>query len=285
MEVPGGFPMANSAKGPKREIVLTPEMEASFCRSRLMALYESDQRFQWIVDQDLGQRWQALSDAAKAKLVFGSFTAKHNFVAQTESDLNAYSEYRLQLNSTIQDILGLCDVETGEAPTWVVDGIHRLVSKKDMERIRASKRTVLIGGRTYEPIPGLNIELNFGPTYVNIRFPTEFDEEHGPWEPEDGLDLSPRDLIGFGEEHWANLESKINEWVKIGIERLRSEVESTFPQRRRPTGLKRRSQDLEKLKAWAFHQDRPLLRSERDRIRKICALLRIKVPPSRSSAI
>ena len=269
---------SNPARGGRRAV--SDEEARYHLRLTLMEHYRADPRYQAIVRQDLAPLWSAAAAAPgwptretpihPADFGFFEVVEQLRELEEQAPGSPAAPHVGRYVGAVIRTgalTMGL--TSRGRPATWALLAVHDDASGRSR---RPRRSTVPARARDDD----LALSLSMTPNSVSVRaFP---DPDGGEPSIREDFDLSARS-VGYGADHWAELERTACTVIRDGVAAMRQGIEARYPLRN-PTSLARWPDDVDALFRALFHGERPVGSGGSDRLRRIASQLEID-PPSR----
>ncbi len=273
-EVVKGQPGGRAPERAGRRAV-SDEEAGLLLRRGLMDRYRRDGRYQGIVKQDLAPLWRRLVAshgwAEERGPVFEDVLDELPLL-QRQVPLSEREALAVRYVRAIVRAVGVSMGITaeGEVPRWALREVHADVTGRE------ARHLLLISPRSQDD--DLSLTLNLTPNHVSVRYYLDQSDPSAP--PDQEFDLSTLG-VGYGPEHWIELERIACEVIRQAVGVMREDIEDRHPLRN-PTYIARWDADLDALYYVLFYKNRSLNPAESARLRRIADLLRIDAPGRRN---
>ena len=270
--------MTSSSDGARRAVSVGEARTT--LRLRLMNRYRAEPRYQARVSQDLTPQWRRLVEApgwpddfpvrdASFMDIVREFEVLEERVPEPAAAGHG-RRYVREMVRTVAQTMGLVDV--ARPATWALQEVHDDVAGRP-------RRSRLLAPSVRGEDDALSLSLDLSPNYVGVWFyPSTADPTALP---DQEYDLSKLG-IGYGPDHWVELERTACGVIREAVEVMREEMERRHPMRN-PTYIDRWETDLDLLHRALSYGDRPLNPAEIARVRRLSKILGID-PPARDRA-
>ncbi len=270
--------MTSLPERPRRRAVSDQEAR-SILRRGLMERYRADARYQAIVKQDLTPLWKKVVAAPGWREEFppSGFAFEDVLDELALLDLQdpeplaaAHArDYVQAVARVVARSMGL--MEEDRPSNWALRDLHEDVTGRSRHA-----RLLNISPRIEDDDFSLSLDLT--PNYVAVRYYPDRADPSARSDQE--YDLSAMG-VGYGPEHWAELERTACGIIREAITMMRDDIEGRHPLRN-PTYIAKWDADLDALHRALFHKDRPLNPADSARLRRLADQLGIEPPGRRS---
>ena len=270
--------VAGTPERGKRRIAVSDAEARIHLRSALIARYRAERRYQAIVRQDLGPQWRQVLVAKNwedrrpiwFEEVLDALPVGPQ-VASLPVEVAVIDCYVRAVGAAVGRSMG---VTTARYPApWMAAALHNDVAGNQPVRDRL---TVAVR----EADVDLSLSLDVTPNFVGVRYFAEGGAATDDYDQD--FDLSHLSL-GYGPEHWAELERLAFGILREAIADMRRGIEARHPARN-PSTMDAWDRDLDTLVRVLFHKDYPRSSADQTRLRRLANLLGVDMPGRYRSA-
>ncbi len=264
--------VAGTPERGKRRIAVSDAEARIHLRVGLIARYRAERRYQAIVRQDLAPLWRRALVAENWEdrrpiwfeevldtLPSGPHVAPLP-VAAAVTDC-----YVQSVGAAVGRSRGV--TTAGYPAPWMAAAVHNDVAGNQALRDRL---TVAVR----EADDDLSLSLDVTPSFVGVRYFAEGGAATDGYDQD--FDLSHIGL-GYGPEHWAELERLAFGILREAIADMRRGIEERHPARN-PSTMDAWNRDLDGLVRVLFHKDHPRSSADQTRLRRLANLLGVDMP-------
>ncbi len=270
--------LAGTPERGKRRIAVSDAEARIHLRAALIARYRAERRYQAIVRQDLGPQWRRVLIAEnwedRRPIWFEEVLNALPAGPQATSlpvEAAVTDSYVQAVGAAVGRSMGV--TTAGYPAPWMAAAVHNDVAGNQAVRDRL---TVAVR----EADADLSLSLDVAPNFVGVRYFAEGGAATDGYDQD--FDLSHIGL-GYGPEHWAELERLAFGILREAIADMRRGIEARHPGRN-PSTMDAWDRDLDALVRVLFHKDQPRSSADQTRLRRLANLLGVDIPGRHRSA-